>query len=288
MIALTFIANPDGHKEIDHIDRDRSNNHISNLRWVSRDEQAKNRQFNHQSKLRSRPIWQLSMNNERLQRYESTQEASIATGVGYSSIGNVAAKLKRLTTAGNVSIYTSAGGFKWEYCTAALDLYIDEKWLPVPPRLPASDGTLVSNLGRFKRRNGHIIDTNRVQLHYVDIGIGGKYYKAHRIICEVFSPNDDPERKTICNHINGNMHDNRADNLEWVTPSENASHAHRNGLCPNTRKIEQRNAIGNLIATHDSLTDCAIAVKISTPTIRRIIRGFKSKCTSDTFHLVTP
>ena len=138
-------------------------------------------------------------------------------------------------------------------------------------------------MGRFKRPNGHIIDTNRVQLHYVDIGIGGNYYKAHRIICEVFSPNDDPEHKTICNHIDGNMHNNRAENLEWLTPSENSRHAHRTGLCSKTRKVEQLTVTGTFIAIHDSLTDCAKAVGLSSPTIRKILRGGKARITTDIF-----
>ena len=285
LLALTFLPNPKAYKEIDHIDRNRANNELSNLRWVSRAEQAKNREYNHESKLTSRPVWQVSLQGERLQRFESTKKASETTGVSSSSIYNVASKGTRKTSAGNVSIYTTAGGFKWEYCDAAQNVYIDEIWRPVPSNLPNSADNFVSNLGRFKKPHGHIIDTNRVQLHYVDIGIGGKHYKAHRIICEVFSPNDDPDRKTICNHKNGDKFDNRASNLEWVTPSENSLHAHITGLCPNTRKIEQRNANGEPIAIHASITKCSAAVNISAPTLRKMIGGHRSKITTDTFHL---
>lgn len=43
LVGLTFIPNPDNKKEIDHIDRDRTNNHISNLRWCSPSENQRNR-----------------------------------------------------------------------------------------------------------------------------------------------------------------------------------------------------------------------------------------------------
>jgi len=42
LVADAFIPNPDGLKEIDHIDRDKQNNHVSNLRWCTRRENMAN------------------------------------------------------------------------------------------------------------------------------------------------------------------------------------------------------------------------------------------------------
>lgn len=41
MIALTFIPNPNNKPEVNHIDGNKSNNHISNLEWVTRSENLK-------------------------------------------------------------------------------------------------------------------------------------------------------------------------------------------------------------------------------------------------------
>ena len=43
LVAETFLANDNNLPEVDHIDRNRLNNHLSNLRWVSRSDNLKNR-----------------------------------------------------------------------------------------------------------------------------------------------------------------------------------------------------------------------------------------------------
>ena len=43
----------------------------------------------------------------------------------------------------------------------------------------------------------------------------------HRIIATQFCDNDDPEHKTVVNHIDGNPSNNLKTNLEWLTQSEN-------------------------------------------------------------------
>jgi hypothetical protein len=50
----------------------------------------------------------------------------------------------------------------------------------------------------------------------------------HRLLAESFIPN--PKCKSQVNHINGIKSDNRIENLEWVTQSENALHSFANGL----------------------------------------------------------
>ena len=45
LVAQAFIPNPDNLPTVDHIDRDSTNNHISNLRWASYHTQAMNKHY---------------------------------------------------------------------------------------------------------------------------------------------------------------------------------------------------------------------------------------------------
>lgn len=50
----------------------------------------------------------------------------------------------------------------------------------------------------------------------------------HRLVASAFIPN--PDKLPEVNHKNGDTHDNRVENLEWVTRQQNAAHAVSIGL----------------------------------------------------------
>lgn len=52
-----------------------------------------------------------------------------------------------------------------------------------------------------------------------------KHVRAHRAVAEAFIPN--PQGLPEVNHINGNRHDNRVENLEWCTGAYNREHAQK-------------------------------------------------------------
>ena len=50
----------------------------------------------------------------------------------------------------------------------------------------------------------------------------GRHYLVSRLVAEAFCENMRPEEARVVDHIDGNIRNNNADNLQWLSLSENA------------------------------------------------------------------
>ena len=111
-------------------------------------------------------------------------------------------------------------------------------WKPVPgyeDRYEVSNTGLVKSLdiyvncrgGKTRISKGRIKPTHKNNRGYLMVGLCRDNKTdttlVHRLVAEAFVPN--PKGKPQVNHIDGNINNNRADNLEWVTDNENKAHS---------------------------------------------------------------
>lgn len=94
------------------------------------------------------------------------------------------------------------------------------------------DDYIITKEGQIisKKRNNKVLKPQPNGKGYLRVHIAGQMYFVHRLVAEKYVPN--PENKPQVNHKDGNKLNNNADNLEWVTNSENRKHAVKNGLHP--------------------------------------------------------
>ena len=143
-----------------------------------------------------------------------------------------------------------------------------------------SDGVIIGKRG--KPLTGHV---DRCGYHEVLFYEHGKthQYLTHRLILETFCPR--PDMKTLqVNHINGIKSDNRLENLEWCTRSENLIHAYKKGL---EKKCTGYNHHAHVL-TREMVEDIRLNCKLNARNkgIRHFARkyGVHYRTIADAFH----
>lgn len=138
---MTFIRqNMSDKLTVDHVDRNRDNNHVSNLRCATTEQQALN-QSSRENKGSRHPVYQYHLDGTLICRWDKSGEIESNNISSVSHVFSVC-KGKRRT----------AGGYTWKY--ADMEDLPGEEWRLIPYEELGS--IFSSNKGRIKRINGKI------------------------------------------------------------------------------------------------------------------------------------
>ena len=151
-----------------------------------------------------------------------------------------------------------------------------EKWKEIPGyeghymcstygRVKSIDRIVKSKNGINQYRKGRILYQEKTKHGYLIIRLvkdgirrGGG---VHRFVAKTFI--DNPKNKPEVNHINEVKYDNRVENLEWMTSSENTNHGFgfMNGRKKVSKSVNQYTLEGDFIKKWDSIAEIRRSLK---------------------------
>lgn len=137
----------------------------------------------------------------------------------------------------------------------------------------------VSNLGNVRNtKSGQILNPGVSGNGYKQVSLkmkdNNKFMKryVHRLVATYFLPN--PDNKREVNHRNLDRTDNRVENLEWITSSDNQKHKYENGdYKTSNRKVGQFDLEGNFIQEFESIIAAARSIGRDRQGIDRAVHG---------------
>ncbi len=280
LVALAFIHNPENKRTVNHKDKNKCNNKLENLEWMTHEEQSQHRSIGLDLKPNiNKPIYRLSKNDEILDFFNSIEyagkwavENNLTTNIhnGRNAIGNC---LNGLTK--------TAYNYKWKFTNN--NSLENEEWREINvnkllnKEIISDKKYCVSNLGRFKNSSGRITNIESyktIEDGYIRVYIYNKTFALHRLIALTFL--DNHENKETVNHIDGNKLNNKVENLAFATNQEQQIHKHSIGLGNNfTRKVKQYDLNWNFIKEYDSIVLAAKEMNVSKGTIRGVLIKYR-------------
>ena len=238
VVMLAFKGPPPNQQawQVHHKDGDRANNRLDNLEYVTRSQNML-----HAHALSTRRSNATALSKSVMWRRRGTEKWTL------SPSGRQAAEQLGFTQSMVSAVCNgkaSSREFEIQFQKANPSSLTGEEWLPMLD--PASGDQvckrMVSSFGRMTSKTGLISKGSPSREGYYETSITctplpKRVVSVHRLVAFAFLGPPPCVSLTYVNHKDLDKGNNSADNLEWVSPAENASHFHEN------RSINRRNGL---------------------------------------------
>lgn len=245
LVAKAFIPCPDPTMEVNHKNGNKTDNRVENLEWITKRGNVQHSVDTGLKKIYTRPVTQYTVEGVKVMSYPSIKAASEATGIDGRAISAVA-KGKNKTTHGTVWKYDDLDRFD---VPQVGDTGIQHPYFPNYFITPAGK---VYSISAQRYMTPKVDDDG-----YLSVQLSNNGYKQDfrisRLVAEFYIPKI--PGKDVVNHKNMDVTDNRVENLEWMTYSENTLHAVQNKNFVYKDGIIQYDFNGQIIATYESIRD---------------------------------
>ena len=286
LVAAGFLPLPDTARwQVNHLDGDPSNNHVSNLQYVSPAENTQHSwQRNPARKGSGKPVMWRIMGQDAWRTCATQVQVASQMGISRSKISRCCGSLRE-------DMVGPVPGTRYEVkwvdpphkrrpITA-----LDEEWRDAkhPDNKDLIPGLMVSNLGRvWNSLRGQVSQGSRDGDGYFTCSAGGRKLKVHRVVAASFL--DQPDSRLDINHKDCDRGNNHVENLEYVTRSENARHSYLQRVGRQREPINCKPAQARRFSCKGpwldfkSMQAASVHSGVSRWTISRICHGRSTQC----------
>lgn len=216
LVAITFLDNNENKLTVNHKNHNKLDNKIENLEWATMNEQNIHKRKRENTP--GRKVLQYDLDMNFIKSFNTVREAGKSINQEQNS-SNISKVCK-----GNLESYMN---FIWKYNQE--DILENEIW----KELIYGDHIFkVSSYGRIMNKNGHCSYGSLENSGYLRTSstLNKQIMKkfVHVLVAEAFITKPNDNENLIVNHKDSDKSNNKLQNLEWVTFSENSKHSFEN------------------------------------------------------------